>query len=154
MPLVAVRNNADRPHVAFEIGGDIGAQPDRRVELSIEDAGIATGEEALFEALGIPVKRVTSPRGQWQEVVHLGSPGEGLADRFQQSEVLRAAEDPAPGPRIVVDDALQVGEQIRGPVSVMGGDWAAALISRGARSRSIIVTRTLAEDSGYLKVRL
>ena len=48
---------------------------------------------------------------QRQQVQNLGAPGQRLAHRLEQCEVLRSGQDPAPGCRIRVDDALQVGEQ-------------------------------------------
>ena len=50
--------------------------------------------------------------GQRQQMMHLGTPGQRLADRCRQRKILRAAENPAAGGRIVVNDALQIGEEI------------------------------------------
>jgi hypothetical protein len=49
---------------------------------------------------------------QRQQLKDTRPAGEGLGDRSRQAEVLGAGQDPAAGPRIVVDVGLQVGQQV------------------------------------------
>ncbi len=85
---VEVADTAHGAHVPLDIGGHIGAEPFRRVEAAVEDGGIAPGHQRLVETVGVLAEADDLASGQGQQVQHRGAPGQGLADRFQQGQVL------------------------------------------------------------------
>ena len=104
---------ADGPHVPFDIGRNIRAEPVRRVQVSIEYPRIGAGEESLPETLWMPIETHDLIAAQRKQVVDCRPSGERLADRLQPGEVLRAGQNPTTGLRVGVDDALQVGKEVR-----------------------------------------
>ena len=61
----------------------------------------------------MPIETHDLAAAQRQQMIHRGSPGQRLANRFKQGEILRTRQDPAAGPWIRVDEDLQVGKEVR-----------------------------------------
>ena len=100
-------------HVALHVGGRVCAEPVRGVEAAVEYARVAAGEQRFLQGPGVLREAHRLAPRQGQQVVHRGPAREGLADGREQGKVLRTRQDPATGRRVVVDDALQVGGQVR-----------------------------------------
>ena len=74
---------ADRPHIALDVGCDVGTEPVRGFLSFVEYARVTTGEESLVESLGVPGKTDRLASRQRKEVVHCCPSCQRLADRFE-----------------------------------------------------------------------
>ena len=103
----------DGTHVPFQIGGDVITKPNCRVEFAVEDSRIAAGKESLIQSGRIPGESRGLAVSEWQQVMHRRAASQGLADGGHQGQVAGTDQNPAAGRRIIVYDALQIGQKIR-----------------------------------------
>ncbi len=71
--------------------------------------------------------------GEGQQVEHGGATRQGLTHGLEQSQILGAREDEAPGPRIGVDQTLKVRRKIRCALNFVDYGAIGKLGEKGAR---------------------
>ena len=98
----------------------------------VQDARVTAGEQSFLQSRRRRGEAQRLAPRQGQQVMHRRAAGKGLANRFEQRQILRAGENPAPRRRILVDDALQIGEQIRHPLHFVNDGAAGKLAKEGA----------------------
>ena len=99
--------------VALEISSRVVGQPLLGGKAPIVDAWVAAAPDHRVEIVVRPVEAADLPKFQRKQLEQRGPARERLAYALKQGEVLGPGEDEAAGGRIVVDNALQVGEEVR-----------------------------------------
>ena len=106
-----VADVAQAPHVALDVGLDVG-----RVVVGGGDAAVVERRVAPLEQAFVQAGRGAGCKllpGKGQQRLRRGAAGQGLADLLHEQEVLRAGEDELPHGAALVHQHLQVGEQGR-----------------------------------------
>ena len=106
-----VADVAQAPHVALDVGLDVGRVVARRVDAAVVEDRVAPLEQALVQAGGGAGPKLPPGEGQQRQRRHAA--GQGLAHLLHEQEVLRAREDELPHGAALVHQDLQVGEQGR-----------------------------------------
>jgi len=97
---------SDLADIVFEVGLDVGAEPELAMAGSGEDFGVASVEEGDTRGFGF---------AHGKELQDQGAAGHGFGDALHEGSFLRAGEEPVAGALgIAVDEGADVVEEERG----------------------------------------
>ncbi len=159
---ISTRNGIDPPldvahveqitDVALEVGLVVVPQPLLRFEALVVDSRVPACEQrfeemrrTLLRSRGRNPTRsegfgdiLDRPADQFrsterQQARHGAAAGERLANTMQEQEVLRAGKDELARPVCPIDDAMDVREQVGGPLDLVEDHLASELIEEAAR---------------------
>lgn len=105
-------------HIALHIGLEVVGERPARFEAPVMDPRIAAGVEDLVgvrPAAGRPALR----QRERQQPENRGAPGERLADRVGEAELLAAGEHEPAVPPLLVGQRLEPGQQFRSPLDLV-----------------------------------